>query len=62
DDTTHIETWEAVRSIAGKSDFLYVADSKLCTSENMNHINGNKDRFLLLCHRLGVRMDGSGNT
>lgn len=46
DDTTHIETWEAIRSIAGKADFLYVADSKLCTSENMNHINGNRGRFL----------------
>ncbi|MCP4285055.1 MAG: DUF4277 domain-containing protein, partial [Gammaproteobacteria bacterium] len=31
DDSTHIETWETVRKIAPTVDFLYVADSKLCT-------------------------------
>ncbi|MHB1493337.1 MAG: IS1634 family transposase [Thermoplasmataceae archaeon] len=46
DNTTHIETWEAIKSIAGKADFLYVVDSKLCTTENMSHIDRNKGRFL----------------
>jgi transposase len=38
DDTTHIETWKAVRKIAPHADFLYVADSKLCTDEQLAYI------------------------
>ena len=29
DDTTHIETWDAVREIAGTNNFTYVADCKV---------------------------------
>ncbi|MCP4366251.1 MAG: IS1634 family transposase [Planctomycetes bacterium] len=39
DDSTHIETWETVRKIAPKADFLYVADSKLCTDEQLHTID-----------------------
>lgn len=46
DDTTHIGTWEALRRLLGKSDFLYVADSKLCTRDNMGHIAQGHGRFL----------------
>jgi transposase len=46
DDQTHIETWETLRRLVGKPDFLYVADSKLCTKENMAHIAGQHGRFL----------------
>jgi len=38
DDSTHIETWEIVRKIAPQVDFLYVADSKLCTDEQLHYI------------------------
>ncbi len=38
DDTTHIETWNTVRKIAPAGDFLYVADSKLCTDEQLHYI------------------------
>jgi transposase len=38
DDQTHIATWNVLRAITGNSNFLYVADSKLCTKENMEHI------------------------
>lgn len=38
DDKTHIETWNSLRSIALRTDFLYVADSKLCTDEQLNYI------------------------
>jgi transposase len=38
DDTTHIETWDTLRKIVSKPDFLYVADSKLCTDEQLSHI------------------------
>ncbi len=37
-DTTHIESWEALKKIAGRPDFLYVADSKVCTKKQLNHI------------------------
>ena len=40
DSVTHIQTWEALRQAAGRADFLYVADSKLCSYENMGHIDG----------------------
>jgi len=39
DDSTHIETWETVRKIAPTVDFLYVADSKLCTDEQLHYID-----------------------
>ncbi len=38
DDTTHIETWNTLRHIAGKPDFLYVADCKVCTDKQLSHI------------------------
>ena len=46
DDGTHIQTWETLRRVVGTSDFLYVADSKLCTKENLQHIAHNHGRFL----------------
>ena len=38
DDKTHIETWNTLRKITGCADFLYVADSKLCTDEQLSYI------------------------
>jgi transposase len=38
DETTHIETWNALRQIHGSADFLYVADCKLCTQKQLAHI------------------------
>ena len=40
DDTTHIETWNTVRRIAGTHDFIYVADCKVCTSKQLGYIAG----------------------
>ena len=48
DDTTHIETWEALRKIHGSSDFLYVADSKLCTDEQLSYIESNGGRAITI--------------
>lgn len=33
DSLTHIEPWNTLRAVAGRSDFLYVADSKLCSMD-----------------------------
>ena len=38
DDKTHIETWDSLLKITGSADFLYVADSKLCTDEQLSYI------------------------
>lgn len=38
DDTTHIETWDRLCEIHGSSEFLYVADCKLCTQKQLTHI------------------------
>ena len=46
DDTTHIETWNIVKEIAGRSDFIYVADSKVCTSKQLSHIVANGGRVI----------------
>jgi transposase len=39
DARTHIETWNTLRTVAGRADFLYVADSKLCSREDMDYID-----------------------
>jgi len=45
-DTTHIETWDAVRKIAGTSDFTYVADCKVCTQKQLLHIVASGGRVI----------------
>jgi transposase len=51
DSRTHIETWQALRTVAGRSDFLYVADSKLCSRENMDAIDRAGGRFVTVMPR-----------
>jgi transposase len=46
DDQIHIETWSFLRDLVGHADFLYVADCKLCTRDNMGHIADRQGRFL----------------
>ena len=46
DDQTHRETWDLLRRLKGTADFLYVADSKLATKENMSYIDGEGGRFI----------------
>jgi transposase len=46
DDQTHIGTWEVLRRLVGRPDFLYVADSKLCTKQNLEHIARQGGRFV----------------
>ncbi|MHA1549846.1 MAG: IS1634 family transposase [Alphaproteobacteria bacterium] len=48
DDTIHIEVWNALQSIYGDSDFLYVADSKLCTDAQLNHICRNNGKAVTI--------------
>jgi transposase len=51
DDTTHIGIWESLRKIVGGPEFIYVADSKLCTRSNMAHISGLGGHFITVLPR-----------
>lgn len=51
DDTTHRDNWELLCHIAGRRDFLYVADCKLATIDNMNYIATNGGRFVSVLPR-----------
>lgn len=51
DDKTHIETWNTIHDIAGGPRFLYVADSKLCTRENMSYIAERGGTFVTVLPR-----------
>jgi transposase len=51
DDRTHIDTWDELRALTGRPDFLYVADSKLCTREQMDHIDRAGGRFVTVLPR-----------
>lgn len=51
DDRTHIATWEGLLALTGRADFLYVADSKLATREQMAHISSRGGRFVSVLPR-----------
>ena len=51
DDQTHIETWDGLVALLGRHDFLYVADSKLCTREQMGHIDTRGGRLITVLPR-----------
>jgi transposase len=51
DSRTHEESWEAPRRVAGRTDFLHVADSKLCGAEAMEHIHRRGGRFVTVMPR-----------
>jgi transposase len=46
DDQTHRDTRQILCRLAGRSDFLYVADCKLATTENVTFIHGHGGRFV----------------
>lgn len=51
DSLGHIQTWDTLRQITGRTDFLYVADSKLCSQDNLEHIDKHKGRFVTVLPR-----------
>jgi transposase len=51
DDQTHVETWKLLCELANRSDFLYVADSKLATAENMAYLHQHRGRFITVLPR-----------
>jgi transposase len=51
DSRTHEQTWDALRRITGETGFLYVADSKLCSADAMDHIDRHGGRFVTVMPR-----------
>jgi transposase len=51
DDQTHIATWNLLCRLVGRPNFLYVADCKLASTENMAHIHQHQGRFLTMLPR-----------
>lgn len=48
DDQTHVPTWDLLRQLTGRADFLYVADCKLASSVNLKHIHHEGGRFITI--------------
>jgi transposase len=48
DDKTHIPNWEGLRELLEKEDFTYIADCKLCSLENLDHIHANGGTFITI--------------
>lgn len=46
DDVTHRRSWDLLAELAGNPDFLYVADCKLASRENLHHIAARGGRFV----------------
>ena len=51
DDVTHIATWDLLCQITGRRDFLYVADCKLASLENLTYMAVRGGRFVTVLPR-----------
>jgi transposase len=51
DSRTHEESWEVLCAVAGRKDFLYVADTKLCGGQAMEYIDRRGGRFVTVIPR-----------
>jgi transposase len=51
DDRTHVATWDLLCQLVGNANFLYVADCKLASVENMTHIATRGGRFVTVLPR-----------
>jgi len=48
DVTTHIPNWENLREFLAREDFIYTADAKLCSEDNLHHIEKNDGKFITI--------------
>lgn len=51
DSTTHRDSWDALVTMVGTVSFCYIADCKLATRDNLDHIAGKGGRFLTILPR-----------
>ncbi len=57
DITTHRPNWDALREQLGKEDFIYTADSKLCSEKNVDHIADHGGKFISLLPRTFIEVN-----
>ena len=48
DDVTHIPNWNALRTLLGKENFIYVADCKMCSQKNLDHVAKSGGLFITI--------------
>jgi transposase len=48
DDVTHIASWNALRTLLDKENFIYVANCKLCSQKNLDHISQDGGLFITI--------------
>lgn len=51
DDVTHRRSWDLLAQLVGHPDFLYVADCKLASRDNLHHIAARGGRFVTILPR-----------
>ncbi len=51
DDTVHRGNVDRLRQLLGRDDFIYVADSKLCTGKNLKHVASYGGKFVTVLPR-----------
>ena len=51
DDTVHRSTVDTLRALVGRAEFIYVADCKLCTVDNLRHIAHYGGQFVTVMPR-----------
>lgn len=51
DDTVHIPNWDRLRRLLHTTDFIYTADSKLCTDTNLSHIEFYNGEYITVMPR-----------
>lgn len=51
DDSVHVQNVDLLREILGRGDFVYVADSKLCTKANLEHVSSYGGLFVTVMPR-----------
>jgi len=51
DDTLHRDNFDGLRELLAKDDFIYVADCKLCSKENLAHIDSFDGKFVTVMPR-----------
>jgi hypothetical protein len=57
-----METWEALRAVAGRADSCNVGDSKLCTRENMAYLDRHRGRFVTVLPRSRLGQEPGNRT
>ena len=51
DDKTHIPNWDGLRELLSKEEFYYIADCKLCSMDNLDHIDSKDGKFITIVPR-----------